>query len=69
MNWWLILYNYNFLEGQLTPLQAYQVIRNCGTQLKYERPAKRIELAHYMWDKIVETGNYNSIYSVQYCSL
>ena len=46
------------LEGQLTPLQAYQVIRNCGSQLLYERPEKRVELAHYMWDKIIETGKY-----------
>ncbi|CAH3152703.1 unnamed protein product [Pocillopora meandrina] len=57
-------------EGQLTPLQAYQVIRNCGSQLLYERPEKRVELAHYMWDKIIETGTqpdetlYNALLSV-----
>ncbi|PFX25555.1 Leucine-rich PPR motif-containing protein, mitochondrial [Stylophora pistillata] len=42
-------------EGKLTPLQAYQAIRNCGTQLLYERPEKRVEVAHYIWDKIIET--------------
>ena len=46
------------LEGQLTSLQAYQTLRNCGTDLIYESPEKRIELAHYFWDRILQLGKY-----------
>lgn len=49
-----------FLEGQLTSLQAYQTLRNCGTDLIFERPERRIELAHYFWDRILELGNYEN---------
>lgn len=51
------------LEGQLTSLQAYQILRNCGTDLIYERPERRIELAHYFWDRILELGNYENTVS------
>ena len=48
------------LEGQLTSLQAYQTLRNCGTDLIYESPERRIELAHYFWDRILELGKYDN---------
>ena len=44
------------VEGGITSLQGYQVLRNCGTELLYEKPEERVELAHYFWDQLMEKG-------------
>ena len=38
------------------PIQAYQLLRNCGAELMYEAPNTRVELAHFFWDKLEEQG-------------
>ncbi|XP_044181331.1 leucine-rich PPR motif-containing protein, mitochondrial-like [Acropora millepora] len=43
-------------EGGITSLQAYQVLRNCGTELVYEKPEDRVKLAHGFWDQLMEIG-------------
>ncbi|XP_048576750.1 leucine-rich PPR motif-containing protein, mitochondrial isoform X2 [Nematostella vectensis] len=57
-------------EEQISNLQAYQVLRNCGKELIYETPEKRTELAHYFWDRLQNAGvnldimMYNALLSV-----
>ena len=52
--------NYHFLlEGGISSLQAYQVLRNCGSELLYEKPESRVELAHHFWDQFMEIGEYS----------
>lgn len=51
-------YHY-FLEGGISSLQAYQVLRNCGSELLYEKPESRVELAHHFWDQFMEIGEYS----------
>lgn len=52
--------NYHFLlEGGISSLQAYQVLRNCGSELLYEKPESRVELAHHFWDQFMEIGGYS----------
>ncbi|XP_068750755.1 leucine-rich PPR motif-containing protein, mitochondrial-like [Montipora capricornis] len=57
-------------EGGITSLQAYQVMRNCGTELLFEKPEDRVKLAHYFWDRLMEIGVkpdvmlYNALLSV-----
>ncbi|XP_073231331.1 uncharacterized protein [Porites lutea] len=57
-------------EGGISSLQAYQVLRNCGSELLYEKPESRVELAHHFWDQFMEIGVkpdvmlYNALLSV-----
>ena len=52
--------NYHYLlEGGISSLQAYQVLRNCGSELLYEKPESRVELAHHFWDQFMEIGEYS----------
>ena len=46
-------------EGGITSLQAYQVLRNCGTELVYEKPEDRVKLAHDFWDQLMEIGEFS----------
>ena len=52
----LSMYILLLVEGGITSIQAYQVLRNCGTELLFEKPEKRVELAHYFWDQLMEMG-------------
>ena len=40
-------------------MQAYQVLRNCGTELVYEKPEDRVKLAHGFWDQLMEIGEFS----------
>lgn len=58
----------HFLEGGISSLQAYQVLRNCGSELLYEKPESRVELAHHFWDQFMEIGEYSILIAHCLCT-
>lgn len=44
------------VDGRVTQLQAYQMLRNCGKELMYESPQSRTDTAHVIWDKLLAAG-------------
>ena len=35
------------------------MLRNCGTELVYEKPEDRVKLAHGFWDQLMEIGEFS----------
>lgn len=40
------------------------MLRNCGKELMYESPQSRTDTAHIIWDKLLASGNYNELDSM-----
>ena len=49
---------FSTLDARITPVTAYQFIRNCGSKMSAEAAESRISLVMEIWEKLKEKGTY-----------